>query len=136
MLEDDLRIGDDLARVSVEVPLKHNKWMKFASDASYRLHKLNQERARLKKRKYEIYTGRADPKDLMTYADKDGANLNITKSEIPTYMDADEDIQELDDKIMRQEILYNRICEAVKTFQYLHLTIKNAITWHKFQAGE
>lgn len=136
MLAKDLHIEmDDLAKASIETPSLHAKWMKFATEEGFKLTVLQQRMAKLKKAKWEFYLGRGPGKQ---YADPKNAkysNLKLTKTEIPIYIDADDDIQRLALEIEKQSILVDRLSEAVKSIQFRHTNIKNAIEWQKIQNG-
>lgn len=133
MLEADLNVTeDDIVKASLETATLHAKWMKFMTDQGYRVHALKQKMDRLRKAKWKYYTGRAT---ASVYAKKPFHEKLRSNTEIDIWMDADDDILALRDKIYKEEMLLNRLSEAVKTIQFRHMNIKNAIEWHKLQSG-
>jgi len=133
MLESDLAVvKDNLFQASIDTPVLHSKWMKFSTDEAYKLHILKQRMSKLKKAKWEYYGHKANERIY----EKQPFNLKLTKGEIPMYLDADDDIQRLSREVMQQEMLVNRLAEAVKSIQFRHTNIKNAIEWQKLTVGE
>lgn len=132
MLNADLKVDkSNLAAASLQTPTLHAKWMKFATEEGYKLAILEQRMSKLKKAKWEYYGGKAPAK---LYA-KNPFSLKLTKGEIPMYIEADDDIQRLELEIHQQSMLVDRLSEAVKSIQFRHTNIKNAIEWTKIQNG-
>jgi hypothetical protein len=88
---------------------------------------------RMKKLKWEYYTGKLDDDDLKKYG---WEPFPFTlKSDITTYLDADEDINKyLASKMMHEEVV--DVCNAIlkelnsRTFQ-----LRSFIDWEKFIQG-
>lgn len=139
MLDDDMRIDEsNLIAASIETPTLHSKWMKFFTDEAYKLKILQQRMAKLKKTKWDYFTGRALAKDYLQKGDSipsKKSNTSLTKGEIQIYIEADDEYQRLELKIKQQEILTERLAEAVKMIQFRHTSIKNALDFMKFKAG-
>lgn len=132
MLNNDLAVDHrNIVAASLQTPTLHAKWMKFATDEAYKLKILHHRMAKLKKAKWDFYLGRAGEKAYI----KKPFNLKLTKGEVPIYIDADDDIQRLERQIEQQSILVDRLSEAVKSIQYRHINIKNAIEMMKLQNG-
>ncbi len=132
MLMEDLKVDKtNLAEASLATPTLHAKWMQFSTEEGYKLAILEQRMAKLRKAKWEYYSGKAP---AIQYQKKP-FNLKLTKGELPMYIDADDDIQELERKIEEQSLLVNRLSEAVKSIQFRHTNIKNAVEWTKLQNG-
>lgn len=132
MLNKDLHVDmKNLAQASIDTPTLHAKWMRFSTEEAYKLTILNQRMAKLKKAKWEFYAGKAPARQY----EKNPFNLKLTKGELPMYIDADDDVQRLELQIQKQCILVDRLSEAVKSIQFRHTNIKNAIEWVKIQNG-
>jgi len=132
MLMSDLHVDkENLVKASLQTPTLHAKWMKFASDEGYKLVILNQRMAKLKKGKWEFYGGKAPPRQY----EKTPFGLKLTKGEIPMYIEADDQIQILSREISKQSMLVDRLSEAVKSIQFRHTNIKNAVEMLKLNAG-
>ncbi len=132
MLKADLQVDkSNLSEASLQTPTLHAKWMKFATDEGYKLAVLEQRMAKLKKAKWEYYSGKAP---AIQYQKKP-FSLKLTKGELPMYIDADDDVQRLELEIHQQSMLVDRLSEAVKSIQFRHTNIKNAIEWTKIQNG-
>lgn len=139
MLQKDLEIDDDkLFEASIQTPALHAKWMKFATDEGYKLFILQQRMAKLKRAKWDFYAGRGTAILNQNYEKKykkSISSLKLSKGELPIYVDGDDDIQTLAREVKQKELLVERLAEAVKSIQFRHTNIKNAIEWRKFQNG-
>lgn len=133
MLKDDLAVDtDQIIKASLETPMLHAKWMKFMTDQGFKVHTLEQKLDRLLKAKRKYYTGRAT---AGVYAKKPFYDKLKSNVEIDIWINADDEILALKDMIYKEEMLFERLSEAVKTIQFRHMHIKNAIEWHRLQAG-
>lgn len=133
MLKSDLAVDkDNLFQASIDTPALHAKWMKFSTDEAYKLHVLEQRMSKLKKAKWEYYSLRYPNSKIY---EKHPFNLKLTKGELPMYIESDDDIQRLSLDVKKQEILVDRLAEAVKSIQFRHTNIKNAIEWQKLMNG-
>src|SRR5210317_2590080 len=96
MADKDLVINDtELDLESLKTPQLHNKYMKHYTKFKLMLTKADTDLAMLKRDKWEYYTGKAD---ASVYAQKP-FDLKILKTDIDKYLNADEEIQRLTQKV-------------------------------------
>lgn len=132
MLNEDLKIDENnLDAESIKTPILHAKWLKFSTDEAYKLSILHKRMAKLKRAKWSYYSGRTTGKQH----NFERFDYKLAKGEIQIYVDGDDDIQRLDDQIQRQSMLVERLSEVVKSLQFRHTHIKNAIEFRKIMLG-
>jgi len=117
----------------LDIPKLHSKYLNILSQ-----HRLYAKQAqfkynKMKKLKWEYYTGKLDEDDLEKYGWEPFPY--VLKSDISTYLDGDEDLNKcLASKAMHDEIV--DICTAVlkelnsRTFQ-----LRDFISWERFIQG-
>ena len=92
----DLKINDtELDLESLKTPQLHNKYLKHLNKFKLLLTKSQAELNTLRRDKWEYYTGKAD---ASVYAQKP-FDLKILKTDIDKYLNADEDLQRLSQKV-------------------------------------
>ena len=92
----DLKINDtELDLESLKTPQLHNKYMKHYTKFKLLLTRTEDELRTIKRDKWEYYTGKADPS---VYQAKP-FDLKIMRTDIDKYLEADEDIQRLSQKV-------------------------------------
>ena len=127
---DRTELGDE----SLKIPKLHSKYYNILIKEKLSLRKLIEEMKRLKLDKYEFFTQgpseetrdkgwRLPPKGM------------ILKGDIPMYMDADQDIIDLNLKIGTQQEKVEFLESVIKTIINRNFVIKNAIEWNRFTMG-
>ena len=127
---DKTELGDE----SLKIPKLHSKYYNILIKEKLSLRKLIEEMKRLKLDKYEFFTQgpseetrdkgwRLPPKGM------------ILKGDIPMYMDADQDIIDLNLKIGTQQEKVEFLESVIKTIINRNFVIKNAIEWNRFTMG-
>ena len=117
----------------LDIPKLHSKYLNILSR-----HRLLSKEAefkynKMKKLKWEYYTGKLDDDDLKKY--EWDPFPYVLKSDLSTYMESDEDLNKyLANKILHEEIV--DVCQSIlkelhsRTFQ-----LKEFITWERFIQG-
>jgi hypothetical protein len=117
----------------LDIPKLHSKYLNILSR-----HRLLSKEAefkynKMKKLKWEYYTGKLDDDDLKNYAWDPFPY--VLKSDLSTYMESDEDLNKYSaQKIMHDEIV--EVCTAIlkelnsRTFQ-----LRDFIAWERFIQG-
>ena len=117
----------------LDIPKLHSKYLNIlsrhrllAKDAEFKFN-------RMKKIKWEYYTGKMDDDQLKHYGWEPFPF--VLKSELSTYLDSDEDLNKfLASKLMHEEIV--EVCQAImkelnsRTFQ-----LRDFIAWERFIQG-
>ena len=87
---------------------------------------------RVKLERYNYYTGKAEP---AVYEEEPFPYKVREKDAIQRYLDADEKLNKLDIKIRYYDVMLKFLEDVIKVISNRTFQIKNAIEWHRFQAG-
>jgi hypothetical protein len=128
----DLKINDtELDLESLKTPQLHNKYMKHYTKFKLLLTRTEDELRTMKRDKWEYYTGKADPS---VYQAKP-FDLKIMRTDIDKYLEADEDLQKLSQKIAYLITVIDFLDKTLRVIVNRTYTIKNAIEWRRFTSG-
>jgi hypothetical protein len=128
----DLKINDtELDLESLKTPQLHNKYMKHYTKFKLLLTRTEDELRTMKRDKWEYYTGKADPS---VYQAKP-FDLKIMRTDIDKYLEADEDIQRLSQKVAYLITVVDFLDKTIRVIVNRTYTIKNAIEWRRFTSG-
>ena len=128
----DLKINDiELDLESLKTPQLHNKYLKHYTKFKLLLTRTEDELKVIKRDKWEYYTGKADPQvyQLKPF------NFKILKTDIDKYIDADEDIQKLTQKVVYLNTVVDFLDRTLRIIVNRTYVIKNAIEWKRFTSG-
>ena len=117
----------------LDIPKLHSKYLNILSTHRLLIRDAEFKYNRMKKLKWEYYTGKLDDAQLTKYGWEPFPF--VLKSDITTYLDADEDLSKyLAQRRMHEEIV--EVCMSImkelgaRTFQ-----LKDFISWEKFIQG-
>ena len=128
----DLKINDtELDLESLKTPQLHNKYMKHYTKFKLLLTRTEDELRTIKRDRWEYYTGKADPS---VYQAKP-FDLKIMRTDIDKYLEADEDIQKLSQKVAYLITVVDFLDRTLRVVVNRTYTIKNAIEWRRFTSG-
>ena len=131
-VDKDLKINDtELDLESLKTPQLHNKYMKHYTKFKLLLTRTEDELRTMKRDKWEYYTGKADPS---VYQAKP-FDLKIMRTDIDKYLEADEDLQKLSQKIAYLITVVDFLDKTIRVIVNRTYTIKNAIEWRRFTSG-
>ena len=131
-VDKDFKLDDtELDTESVKIPLLHNKYLQHFNKFSLLLKKAEYDYKTLQRHKWEYYTGKSDPS---VYKEKP-FDLKVLKNDVHIYINADEDIQKVQAKIVYQEAIVNYLEQILRMINNRSFTIKNAIEWRRFTSG-
>ena len=128
----DLKINDiELDLESLKTPQLHNKYLKHYTKFKLLLTRTEDELRIIKRDKWEYYTGKADPRvyQLKPF------NFKILKTDIDKYIEADEDIQKLTQKVAYLNTVVDFLDRTLRIIVNRTYVIKNAIEWKRFTSG-
>ena len=132
LADKDLSINDsELDLESLKTPQLHNKYMKHLTKFKLMLSRTESEFNTLKRDKWEYYTGKSD---ASVYAQKP-FDLKILKTDIDKYLEADEDLQKLKQKVDYLNVVVDFLDRTIRQISNRTFTIKNSIDWKKFTSG-
>lgn len=120
-------------RALIDIPKLHSKYLNILSSHRLLAKEAEFNYNKWRKLKWEYYTGKLDEEEMKA---RGWEPFPFTlKSEINTYLDADEDINKyLAKKLLHEEIV--EVCQAIlkelnsRTFQ-----LRDVIAWERFIAG-
>tara|TARA_R100000734_G_C3279239_1_gene73268 strand:+ start:73 stop:504 length:432 start_codon:yes stop_codon:yes gene_type:complete len=123
---------DNLHDESLKVPQLHSKYYTIYNTISLLREKSRDSYKRVKLERYNYYTGKA-PAEV--YVENPFPYKVREKDAIQRYLDADDKLTTIDLKIRYYDVMLKFLEEVIKTISSRTYQIKNAIDWHKFQAG-
>lgn len=125
----------ELGEVALNIPRLHHKYFKMFSHERLLLRKLEQDVKKLKKLKWEYYTGVLDQQSLEEVG-WTPFGLKILKQDVPTYIDSDNDVIHLNLRIAVQQEKIDALESIIKSIMNLGFQVKSAIDWEKFKTGQ
>ena len=133
MWENDSTIDpDNLHDESLKIPQLHSKYYTIYNTITLLREKARGTYNRVRLERYNYYTGKAPAEvyveDPFPYKVRD-------KEALQRYMEADDKLNSIDLKIRYYDVMLKFLEEIIKTVANRTFQIKNAIEWHKFQAG-
>ena len=123
---------DNLHDESLKIPQLHSKYYTIYNTITLLREKARETYNRVRLERHNYYTGKAPAEvyveDPFPYKVRD-------KEALQRYMEADEKLNSIDLKIRYYDVMLKFLEEIIKTIANRTFQIKNAIEWHKFQAG-
>jgi len=123
---------DNLHDESLKIPQLHSKYYTVYNTITLLREKARTNYNTIRLERYNYYTGKAEPE---VYAEDPFPYKVREKDAIQRYMDADEKLIKVDLKIKYYDSTLKFLEEIIRTISNRTYQIKNAIEWHKFQAG-
>ena len=123
---------DNLHDESLKIPQLHSKYYTIYNTITLLREKARDSYNRIRLERYNYYTGKADPE---VYEKEPFPYKVREKDAIQRHLEADERLTTIDLKIRYYDATLKFLEEIIKTVANRTFQIKNAIEWHKFQAG-
>jgi response regulator of citrate/malate metabolism len=131
-IDKDLQINDtELDLESLKTPQLHNKYLKHLNNYKLLTSRAQTDYSTTKREKWEYYTGKA-PAEVYALKPFD---LKILKTDIDKYLESDEDLQKLKQKVDYLQTTVDYLDRTIRLISNRGFTIKNAIDWRKFTSG-
>ena len=132
MANKDMNMDEtELDSESMKTPQLHNKYLILFTDEKLILGKLKSDFSVLRKNKWLYYTGKLSREELDDFG-WDTFDLNILKTDIDKFLDSDEDIIVLVNRILLQQEKVNYLESIIKIINNRQWYIRSAIDWLKF----
>ena len=133
MWENDSTIDpDNLHDESLKIPQLNSQYFTIYNTITLLREKARETYNRVRLERHNYYTGKAPAEvyveDPFPYKVRD-------KEALQRYMEADDKLNSIDLKIRYYDVMLKFLEEIIKTVANRTFQIKNAIEWHKFQAG-
>ena len=131
--EKDLPVTNDehIDQESYKNQVIKQKWLDFKSDFELMLIKARTDHQQLYREKWEYYGGKADAKVYAAIP----FDIKVMKTDLQMYVQSDEDILRLQNKIGYYETCVDYCKGVIKSIDNRGWDIRNATDWKKFEAG-
>lgn len=134
MWEEDAKLDiSELSRVTQDIPILHNKYFKIFSQERYRYRTMELEMKSLRLAKFEFYSQGPSPETPSHW--KLPPIGKVLKSDVPQYIDTDEDIIKLNLKMYAQSEKVDYLEAIIKQIVNRGYQVKSIIDWEKFKVG-
>lgn len=127
---DRTELGDE----SLRIPALHSKYYNLYLEERMSLKKYESAFKKLYKAKFEYYNGTISEEELKENEWEPFA-LRILKSDVNVYLQGDEDLNELDQRVELQKLKVEFLESVIKNLPSRGYQIKSAIDWEKFKVG-
>ena len=133
MWEKDSQIDpDNLHNESLKIPQLHSKYYTVYNTITLLREKARSSYNKIKLERYNYYTGKA-PAEV--YAEEPFPYKIREKDALQRHIEADEKLNAIDLKVKYYDVMLKFLEEIIKNISKRTYQIKNAIEWHRFQAG-
>ena len=133
MWERDSQIDpDNLHDESLKIPQLHAKYYTVYNTITLLKDTARETYSKVKLERYNYYTGKA-PAEV--YEEEPFPYKVRDKDALQRHLEADEKLTKLDIKIKYYDVMLKFLEDIIKTISNRTFQIKNAIEWHRFQAG-
>ena len=133
MWEKDSKIDpDNLHDESLKIPQLHSKYYTLYNTITLLRERAREQYSKVRLERYNYYTGKA-PAEV--YIEEPFPYKVREKDAIQRYLEADEKLVSVDLKVRYYDVMLKFLEEVIKNISNRTFQIKNAIEWHRFQAG-
>ena len=123
---------DNLHDESLKIPQLHAKYYTLYNTITLLREKARESYNKVKLERYQYYSGKAPAEE---YVENPFPFKIREKDVLQKYMEADERLSKIDLKVRYYDTILKFLEEIIKTISNRTYQIKNAIEWHRFQAG-
>ena len=135
MWSEDAKIDHtELSHEALRIPSLHSKYFNVFTAERLRLRKYEMELKKLKLEKYEFFT-QGPTKETHDRGWKLPPVGKVIKSEVNSYIDADDDVINITLKIGIQQEKVEMLDSIIRSLNNRGFLIKNAIDFEKFKMG-
>ena len=132
MAAKDMKMDETVLDIeSMKTPQLQNKYLILFTDEKLALGKLKSDMSIIKKKKWLYYTGKLSKEEL-DFLGWEPFDLNILKTDIDKFLDSDEDIILIKNKILLQQEKVDYLEHIIKIINNRQWYIRSAIDWLKF----
>lgn len=124
----------ELGEEALKIPKLHSKYLRHFSEERLLLRRLEEEKRELIKLKHDYYRGIL-PEDDLKFNGWEPFQLNVLKSDVPMYIDSDQDIIKMNLKMAMQNEKVSTLEAIIKSISNRGYLIKSAIDFERFKVG-
>lgn len=132
--EDCIVDKTELGEESLKLPKLHSKYLRIFTEERLLLRRLENERKELLLLKHDYYRGVMPEEDLRANG-WEPFRLNVLKSDMSMYIEADQDIVKSNLRIAMQQEKVDSLESIIRSINNRGFLIKNAIEYEKFKVG-
>lgn len=125
----------ELDKAALEIPGLHNKYLKYYNKCRLLILQLEDKLVEEVKLKTLYYSGKLSKEELED-AGLEPFGIKVLRADIKTYLEADDKIKRLKSKIEYSKVVLEYLKSIVDSINRRNFSIKSAIDWRKFTAGE
>ena len=123
---------DNLHDESLKIPQLHSKYYTLYNTITLLREKARESYNKVRLERYNYYTGKASQE---VYIEEPFPYKIREKDALQKYIEADEKLSAINLKIKYYDTMLKFLEEIIKNISNRTFQIKNAIEWHRFQAG-
>jgi hypothetical protein len=123
---------DNLHTESLNIPILHARYYDMYNNIILLKKKAEQQKRNIRHKKYEYYTGKADP-DI--YIENPFPKKIRDKDTLQKYMDADESLSQASLKVEYYDVMLSYLQDILKMIHNRTYQIKNSIDYQRFASG-
>jgi len=123
---------DNLHNESLKIPQLHSKYYNLYNEITLLRERAKDSYNKVKLDRYNYYTGKASQE---VYVKEPFPYKIREKDALQKYIEADEKLSAINLKVKYYDTMLKFLEDILKTISNRSYQIKNAIEWHRFQAG-
>jgi hypothetical protein len=124
----------NISNESANIPKLHNKYFQMYMQEGLKLKKLKADYKAFVKLKTEYYKAELTMEEMKEYG-WEPQPLKILKQDIPTYVDADQDVINKSLRIGYQESIVDYLESIIKQITNRGFQLKTIVDWERFRTG-
>ena len=124
----------DIGKESIKTAKLHHKYLQMLIEERLVMKKVKSKHRRLYKEKWEYYLGLMSQEQLQERG-WEPMMLKVLKQDVDTYIEADEQMADLQLKLEYHEEKIEALESIIKTINNRGFQIKNFIDWERFKTG-
>lgn len=119
---------------ALKIASLHGKYLNIFTDEKMLYRKYNIEYTKLRKFKWEYYSGKSSQEDLELHK-KEPFGTKVLRQDLDVYLDSDEELQNSYTKVELQKIKLEYLEGILKELNSRNWSLRAAIDWRKFTNG-
>lgn len=132
----DCKIDEtNLSKESVNIPSLHSKYMTMYMNARLSRLRTEEKRKELKRTLTEYYSGDLNNPEDIKEVKREPFEKKLLNQQIPTYVDGDKEMVEMNLKIGYQDELIKLLEDIIKSIHTRGFAIKNSLDFQRFMNG-
>lgn len=132
--EDCIMDRTELGEEALKIPKLHSKYLRTFTEERLLLRKMEEERKQFVLLKADYYRGILPEEDLRANG-WEPFRLSVLKSDVHTYVEADQDIIKINLRIAMQQEKVDTLESIIKSISNRGFLIKSAVDYERFKVG-